>query len=66
MWKAGLLAELDEAQAATDLLRATLREIRKSLLSHGQTRVTFARGLVYFLIARIEPVIRDYSDYYKS
>jgi hypothetical protein len=66
MWKAGLLAELDEAQAATDLLRATLREIRKSLLSHGQSiELLSLEGWCTFLIARIEPVIRDYSDYYK-
>lgn len=33
MWKAGLLAELDELSEAHSLLRAALREIRKSLHS---------------------------------
>lgn len=33
MWKAGLLAELDELSEARSLLRAALREIRKSLHS---------------------------------
>ena len=37
MWKAGLLAELDELSEARSLLRTALREIRRSLHNTGQS-----------------------------
>ena len=37
IWKAGILAELDELSEARSLLRTALREIRKSLHHNGQS-----------------------------
>ena len=59
MWKAGLLAELDESSEARSLLRAALREIRKSL-HYTQGRnidLLSLEGWCTYLLYSIESVI---------
>ena len=56
MWKAGLLAELDEAEEARNLLRQALLEIRRALRTQGQNiELLSLEGWCIYLLLAVEP-----------
>lgn len=63
MWKAGLLAELDELGEARTILRAALVEIRRALRNHGQNiEILSLEGWCTYLIASVETSL-DFDNY---
>jgi SIR2-like domain len=57
MWKAGLLAELDEIGVAKTILRDALTEIRRALRIQGQSRELLSlEGWCTYLIGAVEPI----------
>lgn len=55
MWKAGLLAELDERGEARTILRTALNEIRRGIRSHGQNILLLSlEGWCTYLIFVVE------------
>jgi hypothetical protein len=64
MWKAGLLAELDELTEARTLLRAALIEIRRGLRTQGQNcEVLSQEGWCMFLLFQVEGAL-DFSRWF--
>ena len=65
MWKAGLLAELDELGESRLLLRTALREVRKSLHNAGQDIALLSlEGWCTYLLSAVETA-DDFSRVYE-
>jgi len=62
LWKAGLLAELDETGYARELLRKTLTDIRKALHLQGQSiELLSLEGWCTYMLYLVEPAL-DYKN----